>query len=810
MHHLLSSAVRLAAPVGAALVAAIALAAVLASWARSVRWARLAAGARWVEVAVPPEPDPAGAAALWANLTELLRPAWRRWVWGQPHLCFELAWSVHGLRIGIWVPGAVPPGLVERAVEAAWPGARATVMAPPDPVPAGAAATGGELALAEPEWFPLRTEHPVDPLRGLLGAAGGLGQGQYAAVQILARPLTGRRLRRARSAARAIRAGTSPTRIGRWADLVTPGPTTARPGDDPNRGPDVRSVLTKAAGPAWEVRVRYAVAEDGSDRRLNAALRGRAHALASSFGAYSGRNRLARHRLRRPARAIASRRLGRGDLVSVPELAALAHLPTDITVIGLSRAGARPVPPHPGVGAVGKVLGDADAGPSRPVAVDTADARYHLHVIGATGSGKSTLLTNLVLGDFHAGRGAVVIDPKGDLVTDILERLPASAAARVELLDPDAPGLAPALNVLGTGASAEPGSSSRPPPGPAGDDPERDLVVDHLVGIFRRIFDAYWGPRTDDILRAACLTLLRHPPASLADVPLLLSDEAFRARATAGIEDRVGLGGFWSWYEGLSEAERSRVIGPVMNKLRAFLLRGFVRSVVGPGSDATRLDMGSVLDGRLLLVRIPKGLLGDETTRLIGSLVVARVWQAATARARAGQAVRADSSLYVDECHNFLNLPRSFEEMVAEARGYRLSLVLAHQHLAQLPRDLRDGMSANARNKVFFNLSPEDAAVLARHTRPELSEHDLSHLGAYQVAARLVVGGRELPAFTMATRPAIAADAGRSEAIQEAIGGRRPRALEPVSHARIDPRLRAPGRAPGPINPPITAPISHD
>ncbi len=115
---------------------------------------------------------------------------------------------------------------------------------------------------------------------------------------------------------------------------------------------------------------------------------------------------------------------------------------------------------------------------------------------------------------------------------------------------------------------------------------------------------------------------------------------------------------------------------------------------------------------------------------------------------------------------NFLTLPRSFDEMLAEARGYRLSLVLAHQHLAQLPRDLREGISANARNKLLFNLSPEDARTLERHVAPELSAHDLSHLGSYTAAARLIIDGAEMPAFTVATGPPHPPVAGRSEQVR--------------------------------------------
>lgn len=757
LHHLVA-AVLAAAPRVGAVAAAVLIAAVLGRVLLSRRRRRLQdAGARLVTVLPPPQVDPAGAQALWLNLMALLRPAWRRHLDGQPHLSFEYRWDGAGLQIGLWVPGTVPPGLVEHAIEAAWPAARTSTTRTGTSLGAGplgagiATATGGELRLETSEVFPLRFEHDADPLRALLGAAADLTDDQRACVQILTRPVTGRRLGRAHRAAAALRSGRAPSRTGRLLDLLTPGPTPAptAPVVDPQDAGDIRTILSKAAFPQWETVIRYAAASTTTGPAATAALRGRAHAIASAFALYSGRNRLARHRLRRPAQVLADRRLGRGDLLSVPELAALAHLPTDVAVAGLARAGARPVAPPPGVPAAGKPLGHAETGSRRPVALAVADARQHLHILGATGSGKSTLLTNLVLSDVAAGRGAVVIDPKGDLITDILGRLPAAAAATTVILDPDDLTAPPSLNVL--------------------QGPDPDLVVDNLVGIFRSIFERFWGPRTDDVLRAACLTLLHpantHLPApTLVDVPRLLSDERFRASYTAGIRDPAGLGGFWAGYDALGDAARAQVIGPLLNKLRAFLLRDYVRATVA--STTSSFDMAEVLDGGLLLARVPKGILGEDTARLLGSFVVAQVWQTVTHRARAGQDARVDAALYVDECQNFLTLPRSFDEMLAEARGYRLSLVLAHQHLAQLPRDLREGISANARSKMLFSLSPEDARILERHVTPELSAHDLSHLGAYTAAARLVVDGAETPAFTVATDPAIAPIAGRGEQVR--------------------------------------------
>lgn len=741
---------------------------------------RTATGGRLLRVLAPPEVDPQGAVTLWTNLVALLRPAWRRALGAQPHLGFELTASEAGLEIAWWVPDAVAPGLVERAVEAAWPGARTETVTATPPLTGAGVATGGSLRLALPEHYPLRSDHKVDPLRSLLGALDAMAEDETACVQLLVRPATGRRLAALRRAAAWRRAGRPSSRVARLVDFFSPGPLTPSASTDPSRSPDVADILDKAAQPCWTVAIRYAVATTATDSRAALRLRGRAHALASAFALFAGRNRLERHRLRHPAQVLAARRLGHGDLLSVAELAALAHLPVDDVVPGLARAGARAVAPPPVLaqsGVVGsgrlietpKVLGDAQAGARRPVALAVADSRYHLHVMGATGSGKSTLLTNLVLGDVEAGRGVVVIDPKGDLVTDLCERLPEGAVSRTVLIDPEDPSAAPVLNVL------------------SGPDP--DLAVDNLVGIFRSIFAAFWGPRTDDVLRAACLTLLRYATTtggstSLADVPRLLADAAFRAPMVAAVaDDSVGLGGFWASYEAMSEASRAQVIGPLMNKLRAFLLRDFVRQVVGRPDSS--FDMGRVLDGGVCLVRVPKGILGEDTARLLGSFVVAQVWQSATHRARLGQAARVDASLVVDECQNFLHLPRSFDEMLAEARGYRLSMVLAHQHLGQLPRDLRETVSANARSKVWFTMSPEDARTLARHVAPNVTEHDLGHLGAYTAAARLVVDGEEAPAFTLRTRPVSPAVRGRAAAVRAANRAAHGRAAGPLPRSPL-------------------------
>jgi energy-coupling factor transporter ATP-binding protein EcfA2 len=756
------------------------------------RHRRFTDGARWVTISAPPEVDAASAAAMWATMTGVLtQSVWRRRLYGTPHVGWEYIWTGRTLTIRLWVPGTVPPGAVEAAVRAAWP---ACTVATDDqagpPIPSGVTEqAGGALWPQETDNLPLRTEHDADPLRALLSAGAGVRDREHACVQILARPASARRVRRARRAA-STPAGTPGADTANKAvnslaalaiepilwllEVFLPGPsrrptrTTATSRYDAARRDPItdahqHAVVDKAVRvPHFEVAVRYAVAADEGAKQLSdqrrkevrARLAGLAHTIASAAATYTRPNRLRRMKMTQPVTVLAGRRLVRGFLATVEELAVLAALPQDLAVPGLDRARAKAMPAPaaiPSGGRTVKVLGRSQIG-HHSVGLNVVDARQHVHLIGKTGVGKSTLLLNIILADVHAGRGTVVIDPRGDLVLDILDRLPAEYADRIAIIDPDQDNPA-CFN-------------------PLDDDGDAHLAVDNLVGVFSKIFQRHWGPRIDDTLRVSCLTLMRHAHPTLSLVPPLLNDRAFRGRFTHDLSDPEGLGGFWVWYDSMNEGMRAQVIGPVLARLRAFLLRDFVKNVIG--SSHTSFQMSKILDGGLLLCRLPKGILGEETARILGSLIVARVWQAAIARAAQSEDQRKDATLYIDECQNFLNLPGSVDDMLAEARGFRLGLVLAHQNLAQLPKETADAVSANARSKVYFNVDPNDARELCKHTKPELDDHDLAHLDVYTASARLLVANREMPAFTFTTNPPVE-PVGEATAIRQAVA---------ASHAR--------------------------
>jgi hypothetical protein len=388
---------------GPALVAVLAVMVIGWRWWRRRCHHRMCTDARLITVLPPSQVDPAGGEALWANLVGLLRPAWRRRVFGQPHLGFEYLFSPDGVQIRVWVPGAVPPGLVERAIQAAWPGAH-THSAPATPttdtstdttaattattiaranttvsVPMGNGGghghvvVGGRLQLARGDALPIRTAFDADPLRALLGAPLELGRGEWACVQVLARPIAGSRLVRDRRHTSNRRGGGTARLIFGLLDGVT-GLLTGHPAHPrtPGTRPDPQAALTASAlnratvakqhGALYATAIHYAVATriptaprkadntaDGAGP-VQMALRrgrGRAHTLAAAFATYTGHNRYRRTRLRHPTPALASRWLGRGDLLSVPELAVLAHLPLDAFVPGLQRAGARALAPPP-------------------------------------------------------------------------------------------------------------------------------------------------------------------------------------------------------------------------------------------------------------------------------------------------------------------------------------------------------------------------------------------------------------------------------------------------------------------------------
>lgn len=470
--------------------------------------------------------------------------------------------------------------------------------------------------------------------------------------------------------------------------------------------------------------------------------------------------------------------------LNAAELVPLLGWPIGVgPVAGLSRGAARLLPVSEAIPHKGSVLGSANyPGQSRDIAISRTDRLQHLHVIGPTGSGKSVLLLNLILGDAERGDGLLVIDPKGDLVSDVLARLPRKRHGDVIVIEPTGGEHVAGLNLLQTASG------------------QRDLAVEQTLSVFRQLFASSWGPRTDDILRAGLTTLTqanRH--YTLCELEPLLTVPAFRARLQGTIGGDSQLLSFWSWYEDLSAAERSTVIAPLLNKLRAFTMRPGLRAMLG---QSTGVDLGSVFRHQaIVLVNLNKGLLGGEVAGLLGALIVSQFWAAALRQTAVDPTRRRYAWAYLDEFQDVLRLPTSTGDLLAQARGLHLGLTLAHQNLGQLPTAMRSEVLANARNRASFKLGHDDARVLAREFDPHLAEADLRGLRAFEIYAGLQAGGSAQPPCSAITHPAPPAITGQAQTLRTASLTRHgtPRAeVEAQLRERIglsDASARTPGRA---------------
>jgi hypothetical protein len=430
-------------------------------------------------------------------------------------------------------------------------------------------------------------------------------------------------------------------------------------------------------------------------------------------------------------------------ILNTRELAGLLGLPLGNVVLpGLPKGGARHLPPPVAMAATGAVVAVSTypGMVGRPLALATTDRLRHTWVLGPTGVGKSTLLATQIAHDIQAGRGVAVIDPKGgDLIADVLNRVPEARRDDVVLIDPSATDRPVGLNLLDMahGEHAE------------------ELAVDHLVHLMANLWHSSWGPRTSDTLRQALLTLTHTRAAdgsrfTLVELPELLLNPGFRqfVMNQPGMPDSVRQ--FWTGYEAMSDGERAQVIGPSLNKLRSFTTRTALRLMLGQSS-GVRLDE-VFTKRRIILVSLPAGIIGTETAALVGSLVMAGLWQATLARVAVPAERRHAVFVYLDEFQEVVRLPGDLADMLAQARGLGVGLILAHQYLGQLSEAIRTAVFGTTRTQIAFQVEHDDAKVLATRFAP-LTAADLSGLAAYEIAMRPCVGGATIAPVTGRTLP---------------------------------------------------------
>ncbi len=369
-----------------------------------------------------------------------------------------------------------------------------------------------------------------------------------------------------------------------------------------------------------------------------------------------------------------------------------------------------------------------------PVALHDEERLFHTHIIGKTGAGKSQLLATLMRGDLERGHGFALLDPHGDLAERMLDLVPRSRLADVVYVNPADLEFPVPMNVL-----------------EAVDLRRHHLVAAGLVSIFKRFWADFWGPRTEYLIKNVVFALLETPGATLLDLNRLLVEEEFRADVVARLTNPA-VAHFWAReYAAYSANFRQEVIAPIQNKAGEFTVSPLMRNIVGQRKN--RFDLRALMDeGKLLIVNLSKGQLGEDVSALLGSMLLTRLLLAAYSRQDVPEASRRPFFVYVDELASFAT-QSTLSAFLAESRKFSVALIASGQFLAALSDDLRAALS-NAGTLVSFQLGAEDAEYIAKEMPPLVPEQ-LMNLDRHHVYVKQTAGPSVRAPFSAVTLPPV-------------------------------------------------------
>ncbi|MDO8582920.1 MAG: type IV secretion system DNA-binding domain-containing protein [bacterium] len=360
------------------------------------------------------------------------------------------------------------------------------------------------------------------------------------------------------------------------------------------------------------------------------------------------------------------------------------------------------------------------------------DRRRHMYVVGKTGSGKSRLIELLLISDILSSQGCCLLDPHGDLAEEILKFVPKNRIKDVVYINPADREFPIGFNPLE----------------PVEDYETRQHLATFFISIFKKLFDASWNSRMEHLIRYITLALLETPDSSILGIPRMLSDTSFRQRVIMQIKDPI-VKGFWTNEFSASAEQFSReAVIPILNKVGQFISNPIVRNMVGQKKNM--LDFSRFMNqGKIVIINISKGKLGDDNAALLGSMFITKIQQAALSRAKVPEEERRDFYFYVDEFQNFAT--EAFSSILSEARKYHLNLTIAHQYIAQLPDEVKATAFGNVGSLIVFPVGGDDAAYLAKEFTPTFTADDMINLNLREMYIKMSVDGKLTPPFSAKT-----------------------------------------------------------
>ncbi len=430
---------------------------------------------------------------------------------------------------------------------------------------------------------------------------------------------------------------------------------------------------------------------------------------------------------------------GGTSVLSSEELATVFHFPNKsvYTTPGIHWLTAKRAPAPSNLATSGLYMGKSSyRGITRPVYIEREDRRRHTYIIGKTGTGKTEMLKTMIMQDINNGEGLAVIDPHGDLVEDILRMIPPKRAEEVILFDPSDTDRPMGFNML-----------------EASTEQQKHFVVNSIIGLMYKLFDpnktGIIGPRFEHAIRNAMLTVMYEEGSTFIEVVRVLTDQAFVQELLPKVQDPI-IRRYWTdQIAQTSDFHKSEVLDYITSKFGRFVTNKMIRNIIGQSKSS--FDFRKVMDeGKILLINLSKGKIGEENANFLGLVLVPKILVAAMSRQDIpNQEDRRDFFLYVDEFQNFAT--PDFAQILSEARKYRLNLIVANQFIGQMEEEIKNAIFGNVGTIASFRVGVTDANYLQHEFQPLFNENDLINVDKYNAYMRTIVGGEPVAPFSLDT-----------------------------------------------------------
>ncbi|MCL5434809.1 MAG: type IV secretion system DNA-binding domain-containing protein [Patescibacteria group bacterium] len=650
----------------------------------------------------------------------------------QPHLSFEIVGMPGDIRFYVNTPNKFKD-LVEKQINGAYPDAEIKVVDEKSQKPGyvlgneynifadNAKVAFASLRLKSSNYAPIKVfkDLPTDPLSSITSVLAKMTLGEGAAIQVLISPADSKWKKMGRKYIARTKKNES-------------NPETAKYSADPK---ELEGIENKIGKPGFNTVVRIVV----SSSSVEAAS---AHLgnITSAFSQFDGANSFTKNKHRFKGmfmtdfiyRFLPMR--GQTSVLTSEELATIFHFPNkSVSTPHIFWISSKRAPAPAQIPDSGLYLGMSTfRGLSRPVYMQRDDRRRHMYVIGKTGVGKSEFLKDMILQDIKNGEGVCFIDPH-DTIDKLLPLIPPERAEDVILFDPSDTDRPMGLNML-----------------EANTESEKHYVVSSIVGLMYKLYDpnktGIIGPRFEHAIRNAMLTVMYEKGSTFVEVVRALTDATFVQELLPKVQDPI-IRRYWTdQIAQTSDFHKSEVLDYIVSKFGRFVTNKMMRNIIGQSSSA--FDFRKVMDeGKILLVSLSKGKIGEENASFLGLILVPKILVAAMSRQDIPEEQRRDFFLYVDEFQNFAT--PDFAQILSEARKYRLDLIVANQFIGQMDEEVKNAIFGNVGTLVSFRVGVTDANYLAHEFQPTFTEADLINVDVYNTYVKTIVHNEPVTPFSM-------------------------------------------------------------